>query len=90
MTEEILEVRHMLREWIRQQMDFRLRVRGHAVQRNLTAMLNQPDNPALRELTARSVADLAEDVACVRSEETLALFAKSKRDRGPEEVRSCD
>ena len=64
MTEEILEVRRMLRKWIRQQIDFRLRVRGHAVQRNLTEILNQPKNFLLWELTAHSsVADLAEDVA---------------------------
>ena len=78
MTEEILEVRRMLRKWIRQQIDFRLRVRRHAVQRNLTEILNQPKKFLLWELTAQSVADLAEDVARLRLEWALARFARIK------------
>jgi hypothetical protein len=79
MTEEILEVHSALREWTRRQTDFGLRLRGHTVERNLIKILEQPDNAALREITARNVADLAEAVIHARGlERALARFVSSK------------
>ncbi len=77
MIEEILGVHRALREWTRQQTDFRLRVRGHTVQRNLIEILKRPDDVALRELTARNVAELAE-AAAFRKVLGLALAQLAK------------
>jgi len=52
-------------------------VRGHTVQRHLIEILKRPDDVALRELTARNVAELAE-AAAFRKVLGLALAQLAK------------